>query len=121
MKKKIQSKSIKKKRMIYDRQKYKLTEMELTRMMFRGIISAEQRDLLIKTSKLRPPNTPAQQRFQAGLNGSGTIMLNSINLDGGETLANPYHFLGEITHKVTALAFKRFMRVYKIPAHPFKN
>ncbi len=101
--------------------RYKLTEIDLDRMAFRGIISEDQRDLLILTSKLRVPNTPAQQRFQMGLNGRGSIMLNSIVQNGGEDAGTPYHFVAEITHKLKWTTFKRFMRYNKIPINSYEK
>lgn len=104
-----------------DNLRYKLTEKELDRMMFRGVISPQHHAILILTSRLRAAGTPAQQRFQMGMNGCGTILLNSINENGGETFGKPYHFLAEITHTTTPSVFKRFLRRYRIHSHPFKK
>jgi len=108
-----------KKKLIPDNCRYKLTESELDRMTFRGIITAEQHDMLIIASKMREPNRYATSQFRVGLNQRGTIMLNSINFYGGENFNEPYHFLAEITHKTTQSVFKRFMKGNCIPAHPF--
>lgn len=110
---------IKKKQFVPDNCLYKLTESELDRITFRGIISQEQHDLLIKTSKMRPPNCYATSQFRVGLNRRGTIMINSINFYGGENFNEPYHFLAEITNKTTRSVFTRFMKDNGIPVHPF--
>lgn len=101
-----------------DKYRYKLTEMELDRMAYRGVISFEQRDLLIKTSKLRKPFFHAGSCFQIDMNGAKSIKLNSINSYGGEDFREPFHFLAEITHVTTPSAFTRFMRRNQIPSHP---
>jgi hypothetical protein len=105
----------------FDTKKYKLTEAELDRMTLRGLLSFKQRDLLVETSKLRLPNTPAQQRFQMALHWRGTVMLNSINTNGGDKFNEPYHFVAEITHTLTPRFFKKFMEFNGIPVHPFNS
>jgi len=109
----------KKRQVIPDDRKYKLTESELDRMMFRGVISTQQRDLLVQTSKMRMPNYYATNQFRAGLNQRGTIMINSINFYGGENFNEPYHFLAEITHQASKSVFNKFMQENNIPMHPF--
>lgn len=101
--------------------RYKLTELELDRMAFRGVISFEDRDLLIKTSRLREPGYYASRRYQMAMNGRGTIMLNSVNFNGGETFGEPHHFLAELTHTTTPGVFNRFIHANNIPVHPFKE
>ena len=110
---------MKKKKFKRDKFQYKLTESELDRMAFRGVITPDQRDLLIKASKMREPNYYNHSRFQIGMNKRGTIMLNSIIKNGGEIFGEPYHFLAEIKHTTTPSVFHRFMRANRIPSHPF--
>ena len=101
--------------------RYKLIESELDRMVYRGVISMEQRDLLIRTSKLRKPNCYAKNQFQIVMNQCGTIKINSINRYGGEDFGRPFHFLAEIVHNTTPSVFTRFMHERNIPKHPFNK
>jgi hypothetical protein len=117
--KKILKKKKKTAPFVPDLRKFKLTGAELDRMVFHGLITSAQRNLLEFTSKLREPNKPAAQRFQVSLGYRGDVILNSINRDGGEKFNEPYHFLAEITHELTPRRFKNFMVNNLIPEHPF--
>lgn len=101
-----------------DKFRYKLTETELDRMAYRGVISFKERDLLVNASKIRKPFYYANNCFQISMNGRGTIALNSIDFYGGEDFGEPFHFLAEITHDTTQSVFTRFMRENQIPRHP---
>jgi hypothetical protein len=108
------------KRFIRDKNRYKLTEQELDRMTYRGIITPSQRDILINVSKEREPGYYSNSRYQLGLTPNGSVMLNSVIYNGGESFGEPYHFVAEITHDLTPIRFKNFMKVTRIPVHPFK-
>ncbi len=94
---------------------YKLTKIDIMRLVYSGVLTLDEAKSLIKTSHSRPPNTVSRIVTKIALNGPKTISLKSIQKDGGEDLGNPYHFLAELENRTTKSAFTYFVRRKGIP------